>query len=83
MGAKPFTSGSPLASTSLTIEKMPPAAFSTPGTRRTVSSVEAGNAGGSRSSWVTGSRGVIATSVPFTASEKMSSKDLLIVSVRT
>jgi hypothetical protein len=49
-GAKLLPSVSPLASVRRTIEKIPPSAFSTPGTRSTRGSSAAVNAGGSLAS---------------------------------
>ncbi len=82
-GANDGLSCSPSASTNRPVEKMPPAAFLTPSTRRTWFSTSAGKGGRSISSpWPT-VLGEIATSVPAKASLKMSSKERLIVSVST
>ena len=83
-GAKLCPIGSPFASTKRPDANTEPAAASTPSTFRTRSSRrrrEAGRRGvlRSRTSW----RAVIATSVPFSDSLKISPNDLLIVSVRT
>ena len=82
-GAKLLPIGSPLVSTKRPTEKIDPAAASTPSTFRTRSIRRAGKPGGPTSSdWIS-CRAVIATSVPFSDSLKMSLNDALIVSVRT
>ena len=83
MGAKLCVRASPSSSTNLPIEKTDPAAASTPSTRRTRASSDASKAGGPVSSEATSVLAVIATSVPFSDSLKISPNDSLIVSVRT
>ena len=63
-GAKAELSWSPSSSTKRTVEKMPPAAFSTPSTRRTWFSTSAENGGRSIPSPSPVVLGEIATSVP-------------------
>ena len=82
-GAKLFPIGSPFASTKRPEANTDPAAASTPFTFRTLASRVAGKAGGVASFVSTFVCAVIATSVPFSDSVKISSNDLLIVSVRT
>jgi len=75
--------GSPFASTNFPDAKTEPVAASTPSTFLTLASRLAEKAGGV-ASWVSTSvRAEIATSVPLSDSVKISSNDLLIVSVRT
>ena len=82
LGAKLSVSASPSALTNLPSEKTEPAAASTPSTSRTRGSSEASKAGGPVSSLAMSVLAVIATSVPFSDSLKISPNDSLIVSVR-
>ena len=82
-GAKLLPIGSPFVSTKRPTENTDPAAASTPSTFRTRSIRRAGKPGGTASSVWMSCRVLIATSVPFSDSLKMSLNDALIVSVRT